>query len=81
MTVRVTSKRQVTFPAKVLDLLGVGPGDMLDIQPAANGTFVLRARRIDESKLAPLKGRLPKGVGTFDLETFRSQPYDASLRD
>ena len=27
MVVKITSKRQVTFPKRVLDALGVGPGD------------------------------------------------------
>ena len=31
MIVKVTSKRQVTFPARVLDALGVGPGDQLEL--------------------------------------------------
>ena len=26
MLIKITSKRQVTFPASVLDVLGVGPG-------------------------------------------------------
>ena len=32
MIVKITSKRQVTFPARVLDALGVGPGDQLELQ-------------------------------------------------
>ena len=31
MLVKVTSKRQVTFPAKVLDELGVKPGDQIEL--------------------------------------------------
>ena len=30
MIVKVTSKRQVTFPARVLDALGIKPGDHLE---------------------------------------------------
>lgn len=29
MLIKITSKHQVTFPASVLDALGVGPGDIL----------------------------------------------------
>ena len=29
MIVKITSKRQVTFPKQVLDAMGVGPGDFL----------------------------------------------------
>ena len=35
MLVKITSKRQVTFPARVLDALGVGPGDHLELEEGA----------------------------------------------
>ena len=41
MIVKVTSKRQVTFPAKVLDALGVKPGDQLEIQPGADASGLI----------------------------------------
>jgi AbrB family looped-hinge helix DNA binding protein len=80
MIIKVTSKRQVTFPARVLDALGVGPGDRLELEESPAG-FVLRARRIDVSRLAPLRGRLRRGAGTFDLTTFRGQRHARALRD
>ena len=46
MIVKITSKRQVTFPARVLEALGVGPGDQLELAEGPDG-FILRARRID----------------------------------
>ena len=57
MLVKITSKRQVTFPARVLDALGVGPGDQLELEEGPDG-FTLRARRIDPARLAPLRGKL-----------------------
>lgn len=80
MVVKITSKRQVTFPARVLKALGVGPGDRLELQEAPDG-FLLRPRRIDLSRLAPLRTKLRKGVGRFDLTVFREQRYDPALRD
>jgi AbrB family looped-hinge helix DNA binding protein len=80
MLVKVTAKRQVTFPARVLDALGVQPGESLELVEGTDG-FILRPRRIDSSRLAPLRGRLKKGQGTFDLETFRDEPHDQTLRD
>ena len=53
MFVKITSKRQVTFPARVLEALGVGPGDQLELQQAPNG-FILRPRRIDYARLGTL---------------------------
>lgn len=80
MLIKVTSKRQVTFPAAVLDALGATPGSHLEIQPRADG-FLLRARGIDRSKLAPLRGKIKKGTKPFDVETFRQQRHEPSLRD
>ena len=80
MIVKITSKRQVTFPARVLDALGVGPGDQLEIVEAADG-FALKPRRIDHSRLGTLHAKLRRGQGTFDLQKFREQSHDPSLRD
>ena len=80
MVIKITSKRQVTFPARVLDALGVKPGDRLELQETPAG-FVLRPRRIDPSRLAPLRGRLRRGQGTFALDAFRRQPHARALRD
>lgn len=80
MLIKVTSKRQVTFPAAVLEALGAMPGSHLELQARGDG-FLLRARAIDLSKLAPLRGRISKGGPAFNLETFRKQAHDPSLRD
>ena len=80
MFVKITAKRQVTFPARVLEALGVKPGDRLELEEGPDG-FILRARQIDRTRLAPLRGKLRRGKGTFDLETFRSQRHDRTLRD
>ena len=80
MIVKITAKRQVTFPARVLDALGVQPGDQLEIEQGPGG-FTLRPRRIDPTLLAPLRGKLRPEQTPFDLESFREQPYDPALRD
>ena len=58
MLVKITSKRQVTFPKRVLDELGVGPGDQLELLEGPDG-FTLRPRRIDLSKLGYLERQDP----------------------
>ncbi len=80
MYVKITAKRQVTFPAHVLEALGVGPGDRLELTEGPEG-YLLRARTVDRAKLAPLRGKLRRGRGTFDLEAFRAKPHGRSLRD
>ena len=80
MFIKVTSKRQVTFPARVLDELGVGPGDHLELEEGPGG-YLLRPRRIDPSLLAPLRAKVRPDAPPFDVETFRGEPHDPSLRD
>ena len=80
MIVKITSKRQVTFPARVLDELGVGPGDRLELKETDEG-FLLKPRRIDLSRLAPLKDKITPDSEPFDIEAFRMKPYDHALRD
>ena len=80
MIVKITSKRQVTFPARVLDALGVGPGDQLELREGPDG-YTLRARRIDHSRLGTLRDKIPSGHPPFDLAAFRSKTHDPALRD
>lgn len=80
MLVKLTSKRQVTFPESVLKALGAAPGCHLELQPRSDG-FLLRAHVIDHNKLAPLRRIIDKHKGPFDIHQFREQSHDPSLRD
>ena len=79
MLVRIDSKGQVTLPAHVLDALGVGPGDHLELEEGSGG-FALR-RPLDPSLLAPLRDKIRPDAGAFDVGAFRGRVYDPSLRD
>lgn len=72
MLVKVTSKRQVTFPKHVLQELGVGPGDYLEIMSSAEG-FTLRPHRIDHSRLGTLADKISDDHPPFDIREFRDQ--------
>ena len=80
MFVKITSKRQVTFPARVLEALGVGPGDRIELREGPDG-FVLRPRRIDESRLGTLRDKIPPEHPPFAIRDFRDEGYDPALRD
>ena len=80
MVLKITAKRQVTLPGAVLDALRVGPGDRLELQEGPDG-FLLRPQRIEFASLAPLRDKIRRARGPFDLERFRSQSHDPALRD
>ncbi len=80
MIVKMTSERQVTFPARVLEEMGVRPGDQLELEEVPDG-FMLRPRRIDLSLLGLLADKIDPNHEPFDIEEFRRQGYDPSLRD
>ena len=44
MIIKITLRRGVTLPARVLDAMGVGPGDHLELREGPDG-FILRPRR------------------------------------
>lgn len=72
MIVKVTSKRQITLPTKLLDALDLGPGDQLELEESPDG-FILRPRRIDLSRLGRLRDKIPPGHPPFDIRKFRDQ--------
>ncbi len=80
MVVKITSKRQVTFPKRVLDALGVGRGDQLELNEGPDG-FTIRPRRIDYSRLGTLRSKIAPEHPPFDIESFRNQAYDPAFRD
>lgn len=80
VVVKITSKRQITLPARVLDALGLGTGDQIELIECSDG-FMLRPRRIDPARLAPLRSKIRPERIPFDLESFRNRAHDPALRD
>ena len=50
MVVKITSKRQLTFPARELEALGVGPGGRIELSEGPDG-FILKPGHVDRSRL------------------------------
>ncbi|MFO1061043.1 MAG: AbrB/MazE/SpoVT family DNA-binding domain-containing protein [Dongiaceae bacterium] len=61
ITLKVTAKGQVTLRKEVLDHLGIGPGDQLEIEMLPAGRLQLRAR--PGRPVSTLFGRLKKPRG------------------
>ena len=79
MIVKIASKCQVTLPARILDTLGVGPGDHLELTEGPD-RLTLRPRRIDHSRLGTLRSKIPPGHPPFQMGDFRKQAYDPVFR-
>lgn len=80
MYVKITSKRQVTFPKHVLDAIGVEPGDQLELQETSEG-LMLRPRRIKLELFGTLRDKIPPDHEPFDIRKFQDGTYDPSFRD
>ena len=65
-TIKLTSKRQATFPAEVCERLGIGPGDELELIPRVEGgeRYWLLQKR--EPKKRPWSGRLRRYAANAD---------------
>lgn len=79
--IKITAKRQATFPAAALKALGVKAGDYLELTRDKE-SWRLAPMGVDQSKLAPLRGRIPVDQPAFDLTKWRDTPKDhARLRN
>lgn len=69
MSSTVTSKGQITIPKRVRDLLGIGPGSVIDFERAADGRVVLvkAGRKTRSSRFARLRGHAGKGLSTDEI--------------
>jgi len=82
MIVVISAERQVTLPDRVLKVLGVGPGDQLEIERAPDG-FILRPTTTDESCLDGLDGTATTDADVLmlDLVTVKIGGTTAWKRD
>lgn len=79
MVVKMTSKRQVTFPKRVVEKLHLKAGDHLSIEETSDG-ILIRPRRLDKSRLAPLSRIIESNLPAPDYAAIRHGIIDPELR-
>ena len=69
MGATVTSKGQVTIPKRVRDLLGIGPGSVVDFERGPDGRIILVKveKRPRPNRFARLRGHAGKGLSTDEI--------------
>lgn len=81
MIVKMTSKRQVTFPRHVVEKLQLKEGDALQILETRDG-ILIKPHRFHPEKLAPLRHLINAELPAPDLNLIRhAASLDPSLRD
>lgn len=75
----LTSKRRTTFPKSLVDRLGVGPGESVEVVEDSAGRLLLRSTGIQTARLAPLRSLIRPGTPAFDIAKFREGGHDRSL--
>jgi AbrB family looped-hinge helix DNA binding protein len=69
MSTTVTSKGQVTIPKQVRELLGIGPGSVIDFERAPDGRIVLVKvqKKARPNRFVRLRGHAGKGLSTAEI--------------
>ncbi|MDP0501155.1 MAG: AbrB/MazE/SpoVT family DNA-binding domain-containing protein [Verrucomicrobiota bacterium JB022] len=81
MQVRISNRRQVTFPKKMMEQLNLKEGDVLELTETAEGVL-LRPSTFSTEGFGSLKHLIPSGLPPLDLEKVRYEAAsDPSLRD
>ena len=79
MIVTITSKRQVTFPKKVMEKLHLHEGDTLTLSETEDG-ILIKPHRFDIDSFAPLKSKINKDLPAPNLDSIRHAALNESLR-
>ena len=79
MVVKITSKRQVTFPKKVMEKLHLHEGDTLTLSETKDG-ILIKPHRFDIKCFAPLKNKINQALPKPDLDSIRHAALNENLR-
>jgi bifunctional DNA-binding transcriptional regulator/antitoxin component of YhaV-PrlF toxin-antitoxin module len=77
-TLTITSRGQVTFRREILDHLGIGPGDRIDLDLLPDGRAVIHAARPEGSMkgfVGVLAGRTGKVATLEEIEQAASEGW------
>ena len=81
LRIKITAKRQATFPAAALKALRVKPGDYLELIQDKDD-WRLAPAGVDFGKLGTLHSKISANHPPLDLAKWRAAPKDhARLRD
>jgi antitoxin PrlF len=71
VTIKVANDGQVTIPRQMLQQLGVGPGNEVDVRRSANGTLVIEKveteKPLDPDRFEKLRGTADAGFSTDEI--------------
>jgi len=79
MIVTITSKRQVTFPKKVMEKLYLHEGDTLKLTETKD-ELLIKPNRFKANDFGPLKSKINKVLPTPDIDSIRHATLDKNLR-
>ncbi|NQX02002.1 hypothetical protein HQ447_15195 [bacterium] len=71
--IKLTSKRQATFPKEACEALRVGPGDFIEMEPGiidGQKVFILKPKKVERPWLGFLKDKARK-VDDHSMEAIR----------
>jgi AbrB family looped-hinge helix DNA binding protein len=79
MIVKVTSKRQVTFPKRMMEKFNIKEGDALSVSETADG-ILIRPKHFLAERLAPLREKIDPLLPPPDYHEIRHAALDPKLR-
>jgi len=80
--IKLTSKRQVTFSKEACEVLRVGPGDVIEMEPGivdGKQVFILRPKTFERPWLGYLDGKIKK-VEDHSMEAIRASIAEGRKR-
>lgn len=81
-SIKLTSKRQATFPQEACDALRVGPGDVIEMEPGVvdgQNVYILRPKASERPWLGILRDKA-KPVTDYSMDAVRASIAEGRKR-